>query len=494
VGQNRNRKPKKHMKTKQTFITTALAVTSILALQLPGNAAVKWDSPAAVPAGQRVEYAKAAIATDAAGNVFSAGYRDYGAGNVQALVTYRLNGGGGLGDAFFRPTADQYHYTAVAFNSASNSLYLTGTRVVAGVNTWFVRSVAVNPGVAIGAQNWITYLNPVALGIGNVSTYGSTIAFDGVSLFVSGCLNNGVVAVKLVPATGLPDATWGAIAPANAGVRYMIGANWTCPALLMPGSVAGGIFQAVRQSFVRATNGSVILGGTVNRATGLQEDMAVLRVSKGAGAVAVGFPAFRDNLGQRDCMFGLAAIGDYAYAAGASVNGGAVPSSMTISLLANGANRGGTPLIGALGSYSNDIEAYDNAGAYTFSQGGNNGATGIVSRYISTNVGAVGPAANFAYGAMPTDEVCDLTIGTGTTTGIVYATGQSWDFVAISNCEQVMRIDTAGFVTGDRLPAGYAENNGNGIIYSPAGLGSVLTGGNSLNAGVFTLQRSSIAP
>jgi len=482
------------MKTKQTFITAALAVSSLLALQLPGHAAVNWDSPAAVPAGKRVEYAKAAIATDAAGNVFSAGYRDFGGGNVQALVTYRKNGGGALPDALWWPTADQYYYTAVAYDPAAKSLYLTGTRIVAGVNTWFVRCLAVNPGVAIGAQNWITYLNPVALGIGNINTYGSTIAFDGVSLFVSGCLNNGVVAVKLVPATGLLDGTWAAVAPANAGVRFMMGANWICPALLMPGSVTGGIFQAVRQSFVRATNSSVFLGGTVNRATGTLEDMAVLRVSKGAGVVAAGFPAFRDNLGQRDCMFGLAAISDYAYAAGASLNGGAVPSSMTISLLANGANRGGTPIIGALGSYSNDIEAFDNAGAFTFSQGGNNGITGIVRRYISTNVGAVGAAANFAYGAMPTDEVCDLTIGTGASTGIVYATGQSWDFVSLTNCEQVMRIDNAGFVTADRLPAGYAENNGNGILYTPAGVGSVLTSGNSLNAGVFTLQRSSVTP
>ena len=274
-GANRNLEPNKDMKTKQTFITAALAVTSILALQLPSRAAVNWVSPASVPAGERVEYAKAAIATDAAGNVFSAGYRDFGAGNVQALVTYRLNGGGGLPDALFHPTADQYYYTAVAYDPAAKSLYLTGTRVVAGVNTWFVRCVAVNPGVAIGAQNWITYLNPVALGIGNIHTYGSTIAFDGTSLCVSGCLNNGVVAVKLVPATGLLDGTWPAVAPANSGVRFMMGANWTCPPLLMPGSVTGGIFQAVRQSFVRATNSSVFLGGTLNRATGTAEDMAV---------------------------------------------------------------------------------------------------------------------------------------------------------------------------------------------------------------------------
>ena len=145
-------------------LSTIIALSSGLALQPTAKAAVNWDSPAAVPAGQRVEYAKAAIATDAAGNVFSAGYRDNGGGNVQALVTYRLNGGGGLLDSMWRPSADQFYYTGIAYDAAAKCLYLTGTRVVAGTNTWFVRCVSVNPGVGIGAQNWLTYLNPGVLG------------------------------------------------------------------------------------------------------------------------------------------------------------------------------------------------------------------------------------------------------------------------------------------------------------------------------------------
>lgn len=494
------------MKTKLTSISrrslknlgALLAITTTLASTSSSQAAVNWDTPAAVPAGQRVEYAKAAIATDAAGNVFSAGYRDYGAGNVQALVTYRTNGGGALPDNFFRPTADQYVYTGVVFDPAANRLYLSGTRtVVGGTNTWFVRCLAVNPGVSIGAQQWITYLTPAVLGIGITHSYGGTLAFDGLDVYASGCLNNGIVVTKIVPATGALSPAWPAVAPAVAGVRYLIGANWTCPPLLMPGSVTGGIFQAVRQSFVRVTGTSVFLGGTLNRAAISQEDMAVLRVVKGGGfigTVPAGFPAWRDNVNQRDCMFGLAAIGDYAYATGSSVNGGAVPTAMTISLLANGANRGGTPIMGVLGSYSNDIEAFDNAGTYTFSFGGNNVAAGFVTRCVSTNVGAIAGAASFGYGAAATDEVCDLTIGSGAANGIVYATGQIWDAMAASNCEQIVRIDNAGFVSGDKLPAGYAECYGNGVIYTAGGMASVFTSGNSLNGALFTAQRTSVTP
>lgn len=490
------------MKTKLTSISrrslpklgALIAISGSMATLTPARAAVNWDSPAAVPAGQRVEYAKAAIATDAAGNVFSAGYRDYGAGNVQALVTYRSNGGGAVADNFFHPTLDQYYYTGVVFDPVANRLYLSGTRVVGAVNTWFVRCIAVNPGVGFGAQVWINYLAPAALGIGVNHSYGSTIAFDGADVYASGCLNNGIVVVRLTPAAGALNAAWPAVAPANAGVRYLIGANWTCPALLLPGSVTGGIFQAVRQSFVRVTPASVFLGGTLNRATVSQEDMAVLRVTKATGVVPAGFPAWRDNANQHDCMFGLAAINDYAYATGSSVNGGAVPTAMTVSLLANGANRGGTPIMGVLGSYSNDIEAFDNAGTYTFSFGGNNAASGFVTRCVSTNVGAIAGAATFGYGAALTDEVCDLTIGTGAANGIVYATGQIWDAMAASNCEQILRIDNAGFVTGDKLPAGYAECYGNGVIYCAGGIASVFTGGNSLNGALFTLQRTSVRP
>ena len=480
------------MKTKSFIFKSALCLASVIALQPTLYASVNWDSPAAVPAGQRVEYAKAAITTDASGNVFTAGYRDFGAGNVEALVTYRTNAGVGLPDSLWRPTADQYHYTGVIYDATAKSLYLSGTRIVGGTSTWFVRSVAVSPGVAIGAQNWIIYLNPATLGVGVTHSFGCTLAFDGVSVFASGCLTNGMVVVKLKPSTGALDGTWPAVAPGKAGVRYVMGANWTCPPLAMPGSVTGGIFQSVRQSFVRTTGSSVFLGSTLNRATGLLEDMAVLRVEKAAGGVMAGFPAFRDNGGQRDCMFGLAAIADYAYASGASVNGASVPTAMTLALMANGTDRGGSPVLGAPGSWSNDIEAFDNAGSYTMAFGGNNAATGFVTRYVSTPTGGLGAPSTYLYGAAITDEVCDITFGVGATTGVLYATGQSWDAASLTNCQQVMRVDGAGFVSFDRLTAGYAEDNGCAVIYTT--VGSVLTGGNAFNGGVFTLQRSSVAP
>lgn len=488
------------MKTKLINITrrsltrlgVAFTLASALASPSDAGAAVNWDAPVAVPAGQRVEYAKGAITTDAAGNVFSVGYRDFGAGNVQALITYRTNAGVALPDNLFRPTADQYFYTGITFHPGANRIYLSGTRVVGGVNTWFVRCMAVNPGVAIGAQQWITYLTPAALNLGAVNSFSGDITFDGADVYAAGSLTNGIVAVRITP-LGALNAGWPAVVPAVAGVRYVIGAGWGCPPLLMPGSVAGGIFQAVRQSFVRVTPGSVFLGGTLNRATPSQEDMAVLRVAKATGAVPAGFPAWRDNANRRDCMFGLAAITDYAYATGSSVNAG-IPAAMTIALMANGTNRIGTPIIGAANSYSNDIEAFDNAGTYTFNFGGNNAATGFVTRCVSPAAGAIAGSASWAYGAAVSDEVCDLTIGTAGATGIVYATGQLWDAMAGSNCEQIMRIDNAGFVASDKLPAGYAECYGNGVIFTPAGVPSVFTSGNSLNAGAFTLQRTSVVP
>ena len=485
------------MKTNQfSFGRNTLSLVAgaalFIASVVPASAA--WNLPVALPAGQRVEFAKSAIGSDSAGNVFSAGYRYYGVGNVQALVSYK-NGASGADIVldYWRPTADQYYYTGLVVDQGLNRLYLTGTRVVGATSTWFVRCVTFNPGVGFTGVLWENFFTPAALGLAGASSYGSSIVFDGADVYVSGCLNNAILGARLVPATGAFSVAWPSVRfGVPAGVRLLDGAAYVCPPVVMPGSITGGIYQSVRMSFISVTPNSVFLAGTLDRIAGTRADFNFLRINKGTGATPWGpLGVTRDNGTNNDFMFGLAAIADYCYATGTSVNGGN-NWAYTTALMTNGTNRTGTPLVGVVGSYANDIEAWDNAGTFTFFHGGCTGALGFITRYTSTSTGAVSAPAMTPFGAVVTDEVCDLVLGYGGRTGFVFATGQTWN--AGSNSQQIMRIDPSGPVTTTLLPNGYTECYGSGVTFTTNGGGHVFTHGNSLIGAASWKQQSEVAP
>jgi len=486
------------MKTNQFSIgrnTLSLVVGTALFIASVVPASAAWNLPVALPAGQRVEFAKSAIGADSAGNVFSAGYRYSGVGNVQALLSYK-NGATGADIAvnYWRPTADQYYYTGLVMDQGMNRVYLTGTRVVGAVSTWFVRCVTFTPGAGLTGVLWEKFFTPAALGLAGASSYGSSITFDGADVYVSGCLNNAVLGARLVSATGAFSAAWPSVRfGVPSGVRLLEGAAYVCPAVLMPGSITGGIYQSVRMSFISVTPSSVFLAGTLDRMTGTRADFNFLRIDKGTGATPWGAAGVtRDNGANNDLMFGLSSIADYCYATGTSVNG-VNRWSYTIALMANGTDRAGTPLAGLLGTFSNDIEAWDNGGTYTFFHGGGTGAGGFITRYTSSATTGVGAPATTPSGTFAAnDEVCDLVLGYGGRTGFVFATGQSLN--GGSNSKLIMSIDPAGPVTTTLLPNGYNECYGNGVTFTTNGGGHVFTHGNSLIGAVSWKQQTEVAP
>jgi hypothetical protein len=473
------------MKTSIQRIASILSAVLMTAATTT-HAAVLWDHQLIAAAGSQGEFAREGIATNAAGVSYVVGYQnDPATAGTEAFITRRVLAGAPVVSASFQPVAaDSYWYTGVAVNGAL--LVVTGTHYNAatGASEWFVRSL----NAATLANVWTVTLTPAALGrAADANSFSGRIVITPAGVFVSGNTDNSLAAVNLMPGTGAFNAVrWPIVGTFPAGVRSIAGKSVPHP---MPGHV-GGIFRNMHQSFIEVQGANVTLAGTLDFAAGTRADAVLTSIVQGTGVF--NWSLAYDNAAQNEMLKATAVGNAGLYLTGETRN--STGSSFLVSYDFAGAP--GAAVLGPVGSYANDVEAFFTGGVEHVYQAGFDSITGRVWHMEGLGLAASRAWSSAAFGSFPTDVATDLTVGTGGGfVNYVYATGSMFNAAAPGQGSPVERISPSGGVVVDYgLFNTMPVNNGCGVLYNTA-LNTVFRAANGITStGRFGVQHGRFAP
>jgi len=487
--------------TKLVCNLTKLAAITLISASSAG-AAVLWDVQTPSAPGVWAELVKEGLVSDAAGNTFSAGYRN---GNTAAgadAVIYKRNAAGVLLATWaYHPVAgDSYWCTGIGYDSTANILVVSGTRFIAATKTYEWWANRIDPvtlttaGLPVllrwnGGVGWAyTPASLITAGAPDAFTTGGRIVISGGYAYASGCTNRSLVIQKLALNTGVP-AGWAAAAPQAAGVRF-IGASG-CAMHRMPGST-GGFYSNMPQSFVEVQGANVLVAGSLDFGAGGRMDAVVQSYTQAAGVVNWG-RAF-NNVGQDDLLKAIAVGTNGVYLTGDTL-GGASSGFLQGYTLAGGAIVG-VPNFGPLTSNANDVETLNVAGVDHIYIAGHQPAGGVIAHQEYNGVGVVvsGAWASVAYGVLPSDQPNDLAIGNaGGFVNYVYGTGSLYDGGVLMQRATEISVTPAG-LTAFNLGIAQPIASGTAALFNSAAL-TIFTHGNAISgAGNALIEHARFTP
>jgi hypothetical protein len=491
IGRGAPEKAQKKLQLIQPMKTSIQRFASILSAVLltaasTSHAAVLWDHQLIAAAGSQGEFAREGIATNAAGVTYVVGYQnDPATAGTEAFITRRAPAGAPVVSASFQPVAaDSYWYTGVAVNGAL--LVVTGTHYNAatGAYEWFARSLD----AATLANVWTVTLTPASLGrTADTNSFSGRVAITATGVFVSGNTDNSLAAVNLMALTGAFNAVpWPVAGAFPAGVRTITGKAVSHP---MPGNV-GGIFRNIQQSFIEVQGGNVTLAGTLDFGLGTRADAVLASIVQLGGTF--NWSLAYDNATQNEMLKATAVGSGGVYLTGETRNG--TGASFLVSY--DFAGGPGAAVIGPVGSYANDVEAYFTGGIEHIYQAGFDSVSGRVWHFEGLGLAVSGAWGSSAFGTILNDVATDLAVGTsGGFVNFVYATGSMFNTAVPGQGSPVQRISPTGVVVLNYgLFNAMAVNNGCGIIYNNV-INTVFRCANGITStGRFGVQHGRFAP